>query len=97
MNAVQVIDAGALNDLKNMFVESQRMVRELATENAALKSKKLLSVAEVAEMTGYSTVTINRRKEEIGFFTEGKDIKFKPSDVDAWIEENYIKPKSRQR
>lgn len=97
MNAVQVIEAGALDDLKRMFIETNEMARRLAVENAALKAKKMLSVSELANITGYSERTIRDRKHEIGFFTNGNDIKFKVSDVDAWIEKNYIKPKSRQR
>ncbi len=95
MNSVAVIDSNALSDLCDMFRESQRMVRELARENADLKKRKLLTVSDVAKLTGYTERTIRDRKHEIGFFTEGKDIRFKISDVDSWIDRYYIKPKSK--
>ena len=57
--------------------------------------KLLLSAMEVAEMTGYNEKTIRLKKYEIGFFTVGKEVMFKPVDVEAWIERNYIKPRRK--
>lgn len=90
---VQVIEAKALQHLTDMFEKSQKMVLDLARENADLKKRKMLTVSEVAKITGYSDRTIREKKHEIGFFSEGKDIRFKIDDVDRWIENNYIRPR----
>lgn len=90
---VIVIDSPAFQKMETMFSELVKMNRQLAEENKSLQLKRLLSVKDVCDITGYSENTVLRRKEEIGFFCEGKDIKFKPVDVDNWIDRNYIKPR----
>lgn len=95
--AVEVIDAKALKDLIEMFEISQETVMRLARENADLKARKLLTVAEVAKITGYTDRTIREKKFDIGFVTEGKDIRFKLADIDKRIESDYIRPRKRKQ
>lgn len=90
---VITIESSAFQELQSMFRESCLSNSELRKENKRLKEKKLLSPLEVAEMTGYNEKTIRQKKDEIGFFTVGKEILFKPEALDAWIERNYIKPR----
>jgi hypothetical protein len=90
---VIVIESETFQKMQNMFSELVRMNRKLAEENKNLQLKRLLRVEDICTMTGYSKNTVLRRKEEIGFFCEGKDIKFKSADVDNWIQSYYIKPR----
>lgn len=79
-------------DLKQMFVRSQEIIREQAVEITACKVG-LLNLKQVATLTGYKQAFIRSRKEEIGYHTVGRDLKFKPADVDRWINKYYRGPK----
>jgi predicted DNA-binding transcriptional regulator AlpA len=91
MTEVMVIECEAFQELVAMYKDLVRINTELRDENNKIKKRKLLNSVEVAEMVGYKEATIRLKKKEIGFFTEGKDVFFKPEDVDAWIERHYIK------
>lgn len=90
---VITIEHQTFREMESMFNQLVKINSDLKKENEKLKKKKLLSSDEVAEMVGYKEATIRLKKKEIGFFTEGKDVFFKPEAVDAWIERNYIKPR----
>lgn len=90
---VITIEHQTFQNLQSMFNDMVGINKELKAENKRLKERKLLSTEEVAQMTGYSKDSICDKKKEIGFFTIGKEVKFKPEAVDAWIERNYIKPR----
>lgn len=90
---VVVIEAEAFKAMQAMFNEVVRLHKELADDAARRRDKRLLTAKEVAEMVGYRYATIKLKKHEIGFFSEGKDVKFKLKDVEAWIDRNYIKPR----
>lgn len=83
---------GDFQELKQMFIESQRILRDQASTLASSKIG-MLSLKQVSELTGYKQSFIRSRKEEIGFHTVGKDLKFKPSDLDKWINKYYRGPK----
>jgi len=60
--------------------------------------KPYLTVAEVAELTGFSKGWVNEHKSDIGFSSIGSSLRFKRKDVDEFMEENYFKiPKKRNR
>ena len=77
-----------------MFEESQQIIKHQA-EIITRSRIGLMSARQVADLTGYDEKTIKDRKEEIGFHTMGKDLKFKPADVQAWIDKYYRSPKRR--
>lgn len=91
---VTTIESSAFQELTSMFKTSCNMVNSLASEVKVLKSKRLFTAKEVAEMTGYNEKTIRNKRYEIGFRSEGGVVLFKPEDVDAWIEKGYVKPKT---
>jgi excisionase family DNA binding protein len=93
MTEVIVIESETFNRILTMYEEIADIAKDLHRENKRLKERKLLSTEEVAQMTGYSKDSICDKKKEIGFFTIGKEVKFKPEAVDAWIERNYINPR----
>jgi len=82
-------------DLRDMFIESQRIIRKQA-ESTSGSDIELLTMKQVCSLTGYKESFIRSRKEEIGFHTVGRDIKFKPSAVKAWIDKYYRAPKGRK-
>lgn len=79
--------------IENMFKSACAIVKELATENKALKAKVWITAQEVAEMTSYNEQTIRKKKHEIGFKSKGGLLHFKVKDVEAWMERGYIAPK----
>jgi hypothetical protein len=89
-------ESEAYKDFVRMFTESTESVKSLS--ETILKSRiGLLDVKQVAELTGYTEDTIRARKAEIGYSTMGKDLKFKPADVEAWINKYYRAPISKRR
>jgi len=89
---VLTIESSAFTEMQAMFAKSQDIIKVQADTILKLKVG-LLNCKEVAELTGYNEKTIKSKKEEIGFMTIGKDIKFKPADVEAWIQKHYRAPK----
>lgn len=93
MTEVIVAESPIFQEMVAMYKDIVRINKELGDENKRLREKKLLTSEEVAEMTSYNAKTIRLKKHEIGFFTVGKEVLFKPDAVDAWIDRNYIKPR----
>ena len=56
--------------------------------------KEFYSVKEVASILMRSLDSVRRLKHKIGFVRDGKQILFKKSDIERYIENRYIKPKS---
>lgn len=56
--------------------------------------KDLYTVKEIAEIFMRSPDSVRRMKSIIGFVRDGKQILFKKSDVERYIESRYIKPKT---
>jgi hypothetical protein len=91
---VVTMESPAFKELVTMFGKVCKTCIELASENNALKSKRLFTAQEVSNITGYNEKTIRLKKHEIGFRSEGGQLMFKPEDVDAWIERGYVAPKA---
>jgi hypothetical protein len=92
---VITIEKKAFRELKQMFIESQETVK--AQASMLLQSKiGLLDPKQVAELTGYDEKTIRSKKEDIGYSTMGKNIKFRMEDVNAWINKGYRPPRHRK-
>lgn len=87
------MESETFKKMQDMFEEVVRLHKELSDDVKRLKDKRLLTPKEVAELVGYNPNTIKQKKHEIGFFSEGKDVKFKLKDVEAWIDRNYINPR----
>lgn len=79
-------------ELRDMFIKSQEIIREQAAV-ASGRDVELLSIQQVCERTGYKEAFIRSRKHEIGYHTVGRDLKFKPCAVRAWIDKYYREPK----
>ena len=72
---------------KNMMVMFEEMKELVKNNEKSLKKGNitLLSAEEVAECTGYTAQTILAWKDEIGYHTKGRFIRFFPEDVERWI------------
>jgi hypothetical protein len=91
---VIVIESETFKRLEDMFEQSQAVIKQQAEIITASKIG-LMSAQQVADLTGYHVKTIALRKSEIGYSTMGKDLRFKPADVQAWINKYYRGPKRR--
>lgn len=89
---VLTIESETFIRIEQMFEKSQEIIQRQAEIITASKIA-LMTAKQVGELTGYDEKTIRIRKKEIGYSTLGKDLKFKPSDVEAWINRNYRSPK----
>lgn len=56
--------------------------------------KDLYSVRELADILMRSPDSVRRLKHKIGYVRDGKQILFKKSDIERYIESRYIKPKN---
>jgi hypothetical protein len=65
----------------------------LETLSNSLKENRLMSVSDVIQYTGFKSNWINERKADIGYFQDGKDLRFYKADVDAYFKKNFIKRK----
>ena len=52
------------------------------------------TVKEVAAIFMRSLYSVRRMKAKIGYVRDGKQILFKKSDIEKYIESRYIKPKT---
>lgn len=86
------IESATFQEMKTMFSDAIVQVKELSAENFILKNKYLTPL-EVGKLTGYNEKTIKIKKEEIGYITQGRDLKFKMEDVTRWMENYYVKPR----
>jgi hypothetical protein len=92
---VIVTESETFKRLERMFIQTQETIKVQAEIITASKIG-LMSAQQVAALTGYDVKTIKLRKQEIGYSTMGKDLKFKPADVQAWINRYYRSPVKRR-
>lgn len=77
---------------ESMFIESQQIIRDQAKKLA--NSKTIwIDTKEAAEISRYHEKTLKLHKEEIGYRTKGRDVFFKLSDLEAWMNRYYRGPK----
>jgi hypothetical protein len=96
MNGLTVVETEVLQAL---IVKLDR-VEKLFTDTAAqLKETKkpYLTAQEVMEVTGFGKSWLNDNKQNIGFSTVGGCLRFKRSDVEAFMSTNYFKTKAPRR
>jgi hypothetical protein len=92
---VIVIEHETFKRIEEMFAESQEIIREQAK---LLTNAKLswVNAKQAAEISGYNSQTLRSRKSEIGYRTMGKDIFFKLSDLEIWMDKYYRAPRTRK-
>lgn len=94
--SVELITQEDLNEIKRFMEYQAKRIEEQHMELISLKDDRWMSVDEVSDYTGFGPKWVAARKEKFGFFQDGKDIKFKKSNVDAYLKRNSIEPKIKQ-
>jgi len=92
MDGVTIIETKAIQDLIKKIESLQETVLRSLDELKDAK-KPYLDIAEVMELTGFKRSWVNVNKSKIGFCSVEGSIRFKRSDVDAFMNLNYFKSK----
>lgn len=90
---VITIEDSAFKAIEGMVSNILNVVTAQNEEIKHLKDNRLMSIDEVSAYLGFGSKWIHQRKDLIGFFQDGKDIKMYKADVDAYITKNFIKRK----
>jgi len=90
---VITIESEAFIKLQQMYVESQKALLDMA-KKPKINTEVWLDIKQVSEMTRYHKNTILARKDEIGYRTIGRDLHFKLSAVEKWMEKYYRGPRN---
>jgi excisionase family DNA binding protein len=95
MEGVTLIETAALQDLIGSI---ERMELIVTSTVAELKKSKnpYLTTADVTELTGFGPKWVQDNKAAIGFSMIGNHCRFKRSDVEEFMEQNYFKSKKRK-
>jgi excisionase family DNA binding protein len=91
---VQVFDSAVVKELTRKVDYFGSLIAQVLEENKSLKNDKWMSVSEVTEYTGFGYKWIEDRQQEIGYFQDGKDKRFKKADIDAYMKKYFIQRKS---
>lgn len=95
MNGVSIVETHTLEALINEVRDMREFVKQTAAELSDTR-KPYLSTQEVMQLTGFSLDWVNDHKSDIGFSNVGRTIRFKRKDVEAFMELNYLKSKTRR-
>jgi len=90
---VIVIESEAYKQLITRIENIERLFIEAISELKEAKNDRYWSVEEVAEFTGFCESWVRKRKEHMGFFQEGKDLKFLKSNVLKYMSQRSVDPK----
>lgn len=87
---VAIIDNELIETLIAKIQTLDAYVRELKAD-VDTKSKPYLSSQDLMELTGFGKTWINDNKQFIGYSTVGGCLRFKRSDVEEFMSENYFR------
>lgn len=90
---VITIESAAYKELLQVISLQMTLFLNLVEELKDTKNEKYLSVEEVCELTGFSKDWVYARKADIGYFSEGKDLKFWKPNVLKYMSQRSIEPK----
>ena len=96
MNGVTLFETPAVLELIEKIAQLSERVEAMHQELKTMAEIKFLNSKEAAEMMGFSEVWICNNKQHIGYSNIGKSIRFKVSDIEAYMEQNYFKTKRRK-
>lgn len=94
MEGVTIIETETLNKLISRIDRLENEIMH-AIEKMNDSNRKWLTSREVMIETGFGKTWLNDNKHVIGCSVIGGCLRFKRSDVDAFIEANYFKVKSK--
>jgi hypothetical protein len=90
---VVVIEAEAFQQLLARIENMEKLFLETVKDFKDKSNERWLTIFEVAELTGFSRAWVYHRKDYIGFFQEGKDLRFWKQDVIKFMNLRSIEPK----
>ena len=92
MEGISLVETKTLQALI-FSVEDMKMT--VISTLAELKDTKkpYLTAQDVMELTGFGKTWVNDNKQDIGFSTVGGCLRFKRTDVEEYMNQNYFKSK----
>lgn len=90
---VIVVDSEAYKQQEETLNLLRKLFLDVVAELKEAKNERYLSVEEVSELTGFSKDWVYARKTDIGFFQEGKDLRFWKPNVLKYMALRSIEPK----
>lgn len=90
MQGVTLVDTAVLQNLIDKVGEMQELVMNQ-------KPDRYVSSKEAAVIMGFSEVWVCKNKALIGFSTIGTAIRFKLSDIEKFMADNYFKIQTKRR
>lgn len=96
MEGVSIVETATL---LNLISTVERLEKTVTGTLAVLKDtqKPYLSSQEVMEITGFGKRWLNDNKQDIGFSTVGRCLRFKRKDLEEYMSQNYFKTKKPKR
>ena len=88
---VIVIESAAWKALIFEIEESRKLVKAMFSQMTANSQDKWLSLDEAAKYAGFKPRWIRERSAKIGAFQDGCGLRFKRSDIDAYMLKHYFK------
>lgn len=95
MQGVSIVETATLQALIFKVENLEGMVRSTLAELKEAK-KPYMTSQELMELTGFTKTWVNDNKAKIGYSTIGTHLRFKRADVEAYIEQNYFKLKTKK-
>ena len=92
MKGLTVFETEAVYELISEMRSMRLRIEEMYFELKEAK-KPYLTAKDLQELTGFSKTWINDNKQHIGYSLVGGQLRFKRSDVDAFMETRYYKIK----
>jgi excisionase family DNA binding protein len=96
MEGVSIVPTETLQALIGSVEKMELIVVSTLAQLKEFETKKWMTINEVAEFTGLSRSAVNTNRVAIGFTDSGNCIRFKRSDVEEFMEQNYFKSKKRK-
>lgn len=96
MEGISLVETHTLQAL----ISEVRGLRETVVSTIAELSetkKPYLTPQDLMQITGFGKSWINDNKQDIGFTMIGGCLRFKRKDVEAYMEQNYFKTKTRRK
>jgi hypothetical protein len=91
MEGITILETAAFQLLIDAIKRSNELIAELtSTKNV---DDKYLCVEEVTQYIGFGKTWLFERQEDIGYYQDGKDKRFKKTDIDAYMAKYFIKSK----
>ena len=95
MDPVTILDTATLQKILSkidaMSEHFEKSIRELK------QTTSWMTINEVVEYTRLSRTAVNANRDKIGCTNAGNCIRFKRSDVDDFMEQNYFKAKRKEK